>query len=388
MIYVDNAASTPLSETARRVYGEISANVYGNPSSGHRLGISAEHAIRDAGCILSGLLGCMPEEIIFTSGATESNNLALLGATRRFIRRGGHILTAPLEHPSVSQPLHFLSGEGFRVTVASPSDWARLVTPDTVLASFAQVNNETGDINDVAAITQQIKLINPQTILHVDGSQGFCKDSASLALVDLYSFSAHKIHGPKGVGGLMARKSVRLAPLMYGGSQQNGLRSGTENTAGICAMAAAAQEISQQISRNYAHVSVLYAILSELASEILDVFINRYGDTASPYILNMSFIGLRGETLVHMLSERGICIATGAACRTRKAEASPLHALGYDEARVGSAVRFSFSPDNTIEETHVVKSAVRECVLQLRAMQAKQYRRGFKTTANKRVKGL
>lgn len=366
MIYFDNASTTRIMESSRCVLIDALER-YGNPSSPHGMGVEMNREIHEAARKIAVKLGCFPEEIIFTSGATESNNLAILGGLAKFKRRGGHILSTPLEHPSVLQPLHHLQSEGFNVTFAHPEEWDAYLNDETVMVSFSQVHNETGDLNDISTIAKRVKQKNPEIIVHVDGAQGFCKEAASFSCVDLYSFSAHKFHGPKGVGGLMVRKGVRIVPLMHGGGQQQGLRPGTENTSGILAMAAAAEAQWEKQVEHRTHVSDLYCLLSNLEKELPDCFINRRSDCYSPYILNMSFAGVNGETLVHTLTQERIYISMGAACRARKKDRSPLYSLpGMDDVRVKSAIRFSFSVENTIEEAETVKTVVIRCVNELR----------------------
>lgn len=372
MIYLDNAATAPVSQEARQAALQAMEIIYANPSSPHEMGIAAERAIKKAACTLAFFLKCQPEEIIFTSGGTESNNLALLGAARVFNvknkRQGRHILASPLEHASVTEPLRILAEEGFDIDFAPVDQWAKRLREETVLVTFSQVSGETGDTHDIAKVAALVKARNPSALIHVDGAQGFCKLPTALSQVDLYSWSAHKIHGLKGSGGLMVRRGVRLLPLLWGGGQQNGLRPGTENTPGILAMSAAAAAFGENWEAHYAHVSRLNHILSSLTELLPQTFCNHSAETASPYILNMSFLGVNGETLVHLLSEQGIYASMGAACRVKKGQASPLTALGFEKTRVQSAVRFSFSPLNTLHEAEAAREAIIKGVQQLRAI--------------------
>jgi cysteine desulfurase len=217
-----------------------------------------------------------------------------------------------------------------------------------------------------------IKKINPHLILHVDGVQGFGKESADLKNVDLYSFSAHKFHGPGGVGGLMARRGIKLTPLMYGGRQQSALRPGTENITGIVQMAATASAMFRDMDINYNHAASIKAILASVTNELPDVYINESSPDTLPYILNMSFLGVKGEVLVHTLSEEGIYVSMGAACRNKKPDVSPLVLMGFVPARAESAIRFSFSPLNTREEAEIVKDALIKHVKALRKVQHKK----------------
>jgi cysteine desulfurase len=370
MIYFDNAATTPVMFAARQASAGVPDGFLGNPSSPHALGIAAERAVKAAMRTLASQLGCEEEEIIFTSGGTEANNLALLGTALCFKRKKGHIITTLGEHPSIIEPLSYLKNEGFTVTCAHFNEWASFLREDTILASLSHVNNETGTTHDLAAAAALVKRNNPNTVIHADGVQGFSKlDCKSvLNLIDLYTLSAHKFHGYKGTGALMARRGVRLAPLLYGGGQQKGLRPGTENVPGILAMAAAAQEMANNRDDNFKRVMKIRTVLSTLINELPESYVNGI-EPASPYILNMSFLGIKGETLVHSLSDRGIYISTGAACQSKQKKANnnpALAALGLNAARIESAVRFSFSPMNTLDEAETAKAAVIECVTQLR----------------------
>ena len=351
MIYFDNAATTqPIG----------APQVFYNPSSPHALGIKAERAIRDARNMVASVLGCAGEEIIFTSGGTESNNLAILGYALANIRQGVSFFSAKYEHPSILAPMRFACERG----------WGRLHDGDdipsgNVLVSISHVNHETGDINDVNALSMSIKKSSPAAVVHVDGAQGFCKEPFSLRGVDLFTFSGHKFHGPAGVGGLWVRKGIRLAPLQHGGGQESGLRSGTENVAAIVQMAEAAGTMSQGLKANHEHVAGIKNIMSGLRDALPDVYVNTLGKDTSPYILNMSFLGIKGETLVHALSEKGIYVSMGAACRSRKREPT-LAIMGFSQEIAESAIRFSFSPFSTMEEAELARDLIMDEVNRLR----------------------
>jgi len=376
MIYFDNAATTPICAVAREsVLVSMESDNIGNPSSPHALGLTAERNIKSAAQNLASILGCQASEVVFTSGGTESNNLGILGATRG--RREIQILATNQEHPSVIQPLQHL---GYDVNFTAPSEWEARICGEKTIACITQVASETGDIFDVPYYAAMIKSKNPEAIIFVDGAQGFCKIGQSLKDVDIYAFSGHKIHGLKGVGGLMVRK--KILPLFFGGGQQKGIRPGTENTIGIMAMAAAARFQWQNRETYYNSVSEIKKILSSLVEEIPEVYINQMEKYASPFILNMSFIGVNGETLTSMLSSKGIYISMGTACNATKKNA-PLAMLGLDSERAISAVRFSFSGMNTVEEAIQVKETVRQCVELLR-----KQRRWEPLSERKTSKGL
>ncbi|MCL2286316.1 MAG: cysteine desulfurase [Firmicutes bacterium] len=356
-IYFDNASTTPL-----LLYGD---DILGNPSSPHGLGIAAERKLTDARAAIAKILNCNPAEITFTSGGTESNNLALLGFAMANRRKDVTFMAQPWEHPSILEPLKFIKNQSLaNVLIAPYQEWKNCKS-ELRLAATSHVNHETGDINDIAAVAATLKKDNHHTTILVDGVQGFCKETANLTGIDMYTFSAHKCHGPTGTGGLMARSNVRLLPLLHGGGQENKLRPGTENVHGILRMANISSKLWSKQADNHIHTAKIKTKLAELASELPNTTIN-FKENTSPYILNMSFLGVKGEILVHVLSERGIYVSMGAACRSRKNTKTALEAMGFSEEAANSAIRFSFSHLNTIEEVDRAKVTITECVNQLR----------------------
>ena len=344
--------------------------LFHNPSSPHALGIKAERAMRDARKSIATAL-CMCDkstqlfshasnEIIFTSGGTESNNLAILGYALANIRNSANLISFPYEHPSILAPIQFAQQQG----------WADTKTnmPGAALVSISHVNHETGDINDINAISAEIKKKNPDAIIHVDGAQGFCKEKICLSGIDIYTFSGHKFHGPVGIGGLWVKKGIRLTPLQHGGGQEGGLRSGTENVSAIVQMAAAADTMSQNLAANHSKVAKIKEKLMSLQDALPNVVINNLCQEVSPYILNMSFLGVKGEILVHALSEKGVYVSMGAACRSRKRAQPALELMGFAPEIAQSAIRFSFSPHNTIEEAEQVRDIVIKTVKQFRKL--------------------
>jgi len=357
-IYFDNAATTASlpfttdNEGSRRhshhnPYGV--GTLPGNASSAHGLGVRAERALGAARGDIARVLGCGAGEIVFTSGGTESNNLAILGFVMANKRRNLEIFAEAWEHPSVLEP----------VRAARELGGGRLVC-------LSHVSHETGDVCDVSKVALAAKRDNPDAVVFVDGVQGFCKERVNLDGVDLYSFSGHKIHGGSGVGGLFVRKGLRLMPMMLGGGQEGGLRAGTENVGGIVQMAAAARELSAARDEYAVRVSEIKVILMKLFDELPDCFVNFMGEEVSPYILNMSFMGIKGETLVHILSEKGIYASMGAACRSRTKKKSVLEEMGFSAERAQSAVRFSFSHLNTVEEAEIVAEVIKKSVAEMR----------------------
>jgi len=360
-IYFDNAATTP-------VLPFTQTNIFGNPSSPHNLGIDAERKLTHARQMFSKYLNCAPRELIFTSGATESNNLALIGFALANQRKKATFMAEPWEHPSVLEPLKFIKDQNLGNVIISPhEEWIKC-SADIRLAAISHVNHEIGTINDISTIAAKLKMDNMRTTVLADGAQGFCKESTNLSHVDMYSFSAHKSHGPTGVGGLIVSSKTRLVPLVYGGGQENNLRAGTENVSGILHFLETAQHLWETQTENSKHVAKIKLILEEISNELPDVTVNIKKDSVSPYILNMSFIGLKGETLIHLLSERGVFASMGAACRSRKNTKSALEIMGFPPEQASSAIRFSFSHLNTMEEAIAAKAIIIDCVTQLRKM--------------------
>ena len=365
MIYFDNAATTTCTG---------SPQISHNPSSPHALGISAERALRDARNTIAEALRLAnkpasskkpvstsslpsPEEIIFTSGGTESNNLAILGYAIAHQRHGINLFSSPYEHPSILAPIKFANERGW--AYKNPDIYPSFV-------SISHVNHETGDINDISVIAAGYKINNPNTVIHVDGAQGFCKELVNLHDVDLYTFSGHKCHGPTGAGGLWVKKGIRLTPLQHGGGQEGGMRSGTENVTGIVQMADAVRLLSQNLDANRTHVAALKAAILNLQDALPDITVNALSTDVSPYILNMSFLGVKGEVLVHALSEKGVYASMGAACNSRKSAGSTLELMGFSPEIAGSAIRFSFSPYNTPAEAAQAHDIIADTVRQLR----------------------
>jgi len=359
MIYFDNAATAPLCDASKMILTKD----FGNPSSPHALGLDAERKLKEAAKDLAEILSCHSEEVIFTSGGTESNNLGILGAafalkSERGRNRNMHILASNQEHPSVTKPLAYLASlPGYKVSYAAPSDWEAYINEDTALICANQVDSETGCVLRIKDISD--------AVLFIDGAQGFCKTAPTIK-ADIYTFSGHKFHGPMGVGGMYIRKGIRLQPLIYGGGQQKGIRPGTENVPGILAMLAAAKEQWQNRVENHSKMLRIKNILASMVDEMpeSEIYINQIDEFSSPYILNMSFVGVRGETLTSLLSSKGIYVSMGTACRAKKESA--LVGMGFSRERAESAVRLSFSAMNTEEEAYQAKEIIKDSVKQLK----------------------
>ena len=355
--YLDNSATTAVTPEVAALAARIMTEQYGNPSSLHRRGFWAERALTEARGQVAAVLRCCPEEIIFTSGGTESNNLALLGAARAARRRGNRIVTTAVEHHSVLAVCRQLESEGFEVAYVSP-DAGGVITPEsfaaacdekTVLASCMMVNSETGALHDIPAIAAACRRKNPGILFHADCVQAFGRLEIAPARwgVQLVSVSGHKIHAPKGVGALYVAKGVRLLPPLYGSGQERGLRPGTENLPGICAMGLAAERMNARRAENAAHFTALRQKLITNLSQSPAVCINS-PQAAAPYIINLSVEGIRSEIMIHYLEQFEIYVSSGSACA--KGERSHvLTAMGLPEDRIDSAIRVSMT-DTTAEE--------------------------------------
>ena len=350
MIYFDNAATTLLCEDSKKI---LMGN-YGNPSSPHTFGLKSERLIKIAAKDIASILHCKNNEIIFTSGGTESNNLGILGIAIWLKSKKGkdkplYIMTNKYEHPSVTEPLKYLASLPEFIIENNISEYTDLIC-------ISQVNSETGDITEIKKPRN--------SILFVDGAQAFCKVVPPVE-ADLYSFSSHKIHGPTGVGGLKVKTGLHLQALMYGGGQQNNIRPGTENVSGILAMVAAAKNFCD--TKCNSKIKNIKQIMMQLVNEVPNVQINQTKNVCSEYILNISFGDVKGETLTNMLSSKGLYVSMGTACRTKKGKLSALEEMGINRQMAESAIRLSFSLANTEEEAHRAKVIIKECVEELRA---------------------
>lgn len=369
-IYFDNAAATRCcGEAAQRVMQALTHD-YANPSSLHGMGLQAQKLVECAQREIAGAVGADAGEICFTSGATESNNLALLGAARALRRRGRRILAAKGEHSSVSSCMQALREEGFEVVEVAPDstgtvradDFAAQAADGTILVSCMMANNETGAVNDIGSIFSAVRSRCPQAVTHCDAVQALGKLPIRLKRlpVDLMTFSSHKIYGPKGAGALYVRKGVRVAPLLNGGGQQGGIRPGTENVPGIYGFGLAAALAAQRLAQRLETVRGLHGRMIEKLRGIPDVCINSPAN-ATPYILNLSVCGIRSETMLHFLAQNGIYVSSGSAC-SRGAKSPALQAMGLSPQRVDSALRVSFCAENTAEEVDAAAQCIEQGV--------------------------
>lgn len=352
-IYLDNSATTRVCTAACNAAVSAMRDCYGNPSSLHHMGFQAEKLMDTARSQIARALGCLEEELVFTSGATESNNLAVTGLTAAYPRAGKKIVTTAIEHPSVLEPCRRMEEAGYTV-VRLPLDENGQITPeafgaavdtDTALVSFMLVNNEVGTLLDAQRICRIIKQKSPGTMIHIDAVQGFCKVPFRLkqVLADTVSISGHKIYAPKGIGALYIRKGVRIRPLVVGGGQERNLRSGTESVPLAAAFGAAVAETYPRLEQHLAWYRELRAGLLEQLAEIPEAVIHSSPEGV-PYIVNFSVRGIRSEIMLHHLEKDGIYVSSGSAC-AKGAQSHVLQALGLPRADIDTAIRVSFSPE-------------------------------------------
>lgn len=389
LIYLDNSATTMCYPEVAALMTKLLCEDYGNPSSMHAMGFQAERALRAAREQIARTLKCKEGEILFTSGGTESDNLALFGAARAYGRQGRHIITTSVEHPAVSEAAAALEREGFEVTylpvdeagIVRLSDVETALRDDTILVSVMQVNNEIGSVQPVEEIGQLVKRRSDKILFHVDAVQGYGKVPLSLsaARIDLMSVSGHKIHGPKGAGFLYVKKGVRLIPLLYGGGHQGGLRSGTENVAGYAGLGLAAEMAFRDMNEKAERMRMLTKRLREGVCAGLDdvavpgeVLATAPNDekVKAPHILPLTVRGVRAEVLLHALEDHDICVSAGSACATHHMQTSPvLKAIGLSEEDAASTVRLSLSEFTTEEEIDAAVGTLCEVVPALRRFQ-------------------
>ncbi len=377
-VYLDNSATTKCYDEVAELVCRIMCKDYGNPSSMHHKGVEAEQYLRYARETLARLMKVNEKEILFTSGGTEADNIALIGTAMAHHRRGRHLITTRMEHPAVLQTMAYLERQGFEVTYLpvdregriSLQELERAVRKDTILVSIMHVNNEIGSVQPVAEAGALIQRCNPQTLFHVDAVQGFGKFRIypSRMDVDLLSVSAHKIHGPKGVGFLYIKDGVRVNPVIYGGGQQKGMRSGTENVPGIAGLARAAELVYAELDRDVERMYELRRMLIEGVSRIEDVKVNGCpGRDGAPHIVSLSVRGVRSEVLLHALEEKEIYVSAGSACASHKPQISDtLKAIGVERDLLSSTIRFSLSVFTTAEEIEYTIQALEEMVPMLR----------------------
>ena len=366
-IYLDNSATTRVCEKSAEKVLELMTQCYGNPSSLHKKGLEAQREVAHARQAVAVSLSAQPREIIFTSGGTEANNLAVLGGAAAGRRRGKRIVTTAIEHPSVLEPMRQLEKEGFEVVFLTPDADGRVpeeavlkaVTGDTILISVMAVNNELGSIQPIEVLKKAVKRAGAPALVHVDGVQAYGK----LPLrpeklgIDLLTVSGHKIHGPKGVGALYVSKNARILPRTFGGGQERELRPGTEAAPLIAGLGAAVEELPDW-RQAYSRMEKLRDYTLQKLSGLEGVEVNSPVE-GFPYLLNFSALGIRSETMLHFLAQRGIYVSSGSACAKGK-QSHVLKAAGLPDSRISSAIRVSFSRESTERDADALAEGVRE----------------------------
>ena len=389
--YFDNSATTRVFDSVKDIVVKTMTEDYGNPSAKHRKGMEAEQYVRQAAADIAKTLKVRDKEILFTSGGTESNNMALIGTAMANQRAGKHIISTRIEHASVYNPLAYLEQQGFEVTYLSVDSQGHIsleeleaaIRPDTILVSIMYVNNEVGAIEPVLPCYRIVQEFNrehgTEILFHTDGVQAFGKVEFNDAPFDLISISGHKFHGPKGVGALYIRKGVHIPPFILGGGQEDGFRSGTENTPGIAGLGLAAQMATENIfekQQKMAQVNDYFrkAVIDEIPDVQLNGFeeqgleLQHYG-TRCPSVINFSFLGTRGEVLLHTLEQDGIFVSTGSACASHHTgDSHVLQAMSLGHKEIECAIRFSFSEFNTMEEMDFVIDRLKNAVTRFRRL--------------------
>lgn len=363
--YLDNAATTRAFPEVCELVGKIMREDFGNPSSLHRKGVESERYMKQAADRIAKTLKCQARNIVFTSGGTESNNMALIGTALANKRAGRHIITTCFEHPSVHEPLIYLEKQGYEVTYlpvdreghVSAESLRKALREDTILVSIMLVNNEVGSVLDVAALSRIVKEYRSSILLHVDAIQAYGKMAVypKRMGIDLMSASGHKIHGPKGIGFLYVGDSVKIHPYLHGGGQQRGMRSGTENVPGIAGLGLAAEMMYADLEENRRHLYELKEYFISRIGEVGGAVVNacdppKLTETA-PHVVSVSFAGVRSEVLLHALEEKGIYVSSGSACSSNHPGISgTLTAIGVDRNLLDCTLRFSFSVETKKEE--------------------------------------
>lgn len=377
-VYLDNSATTKCLPEVAALMTHIMCEDYGNPSSMHKKGVESEKYVRYAREVIAKCMKVQEKEILFTSGGTESDNIALIGGAYANYRAGRHIITTRIEHPAVLQTCAYLEEQGFEVTylpvnskgVISLTDLERAMNRNTILVSIMHTNNEVGAVQPIEQAGELIKRMNPNTLFHVDAVQGFGKFKIypKRMNIDLLSVSAHKIHGPKGVGFLYINEKAKVRPIIFGGGQQKGMRSGTENVPGIAGMAKAVEEIFADFEPK---INYLYGIKEQFIKGVRTIdgikINGPEGRDGAPHVVSVSIQGIRSEVMLHALEDKGIYVSAGSACSSNKPAASAtLKAIGVEKQYLDSTLRFSFSLYTTEEEIDYTVKCMKEIIPMLR----------------------
>ena len=379
--YLDNAATTRVFPEVRDIMLQVMEKDFGNPSSRHTKGIEAEGYVTKAVQQIAGTLKCQPKEIILTSGGTESNNMALIGTALANQRAGKHVITTRIEHASIHEPFGRLEQMGYEAQYLpvdhnghlQPEVLEEAVREDTLLVSVMMVNNEMGAVEDIKKLVAVAKQKNPNVIFHVDAIQAYGKYKIvpKRLGIDLMSVSGHKIHGPKGSGFLYVRDGVKISPIILGGGQQRGMRSGTENVPAIAGLGEAVRLIYQQHSEKVERLYALKQRLIDGLTAMEGVSINGINGLSmtetAPHIVSASFDGIKSEVMLHALAQEGVYVSSGSACSSNHPDLSgTLKAIGVEDRLLDSTLRFSFSVLSTEEEVDHALEAVAKVLPQLR----------------------
>lgn len=376
--YFDNSATTRAYPQVAEIMSKILLEDYGNPSSMHMKGMDAEVYVRHARETIAKTLKVDDRNILFTSGGTESDNMALIGGASANKRAGKHIITTMVEHPAILNTCKYLEGQGYEITYLSVDSNGRIdleelsdvIRPDTIIVSIMHTNNEIGSVMPIEEAGRIIKSKNPNTLFHVDAVQGYGKWRIypKKMNIDLLSVSGHKIHGPKGIGFLYIGEKVKIHPIIHGGGQQKNLRSGTENVPAIAGLATAAELIYKNFDNDIDHLYSMKQKLVDGLSTIEDVKINGLtGRDSAPHIVSLSVGGIRSEVLLHALEDKGIYVSAGSACASNKpAISETLKAIRVEQRFLDSTIRFSLCAQNTDEEVEYAIATIKELLPQLR----------------------
>ncbi len=377
--YLDNSATTVVANSVKDIMIKVMSEDYGNPSSLHQKGVEAERYVKTAREIIAKSLKASEKEIIFTSGGTESNNLALIGTAMANKRRGMHIITSMVEHASILSTMDFLKEQGFRITYLPVDKNGHIdletlrneVCEDTILVSIMYVNNEIGAIEPISEASKIIKEKNPNTIFHVDAIQAYGKYKIypNKLGIDMLSVSGHKINGPKGSGFLYVSSKVKIKPIIYGGGQQKGMRSGTENVPAIAGLSEAVRLAYDNFDEKINHLYELKNHFIEELEKMDNVVINsKTGDESAPHIVSASFVGVRSEVMLHTLEDKNIYVSAGSACSSNKAKSvsATLKGIGLKNEEIDSTIRFSFSYSTTLEEIDYAIETINQNITMLR----------------------
>ena len=377
--YLDNSATTSVAPEVKDIMIKVMCEDFGNPSSMHLKGVQAENYIKDAKSIIAKSLKVNEKEIILTSGGTESNNLALIGSAMANKRAGMHIITSSIEHASIISTMEFLKEQGFDITylpvdkngMVNVDELKSAIRQDTILVSIMYVNNEIGSIMPIEQIGKVIKEANPNVLFHVDAIQAYGKYiiHPKKLNIDMLSVSGHKINGPKGSGFLYVSEKVKIKPIIYGGGQQKGMRSGTENVPAIAGLGEAVKVSYDNINEKIQRMYELKDYFIDLLSDIDNITINsKKGEESAPHIVSVSFVGVRSEVMLHTLEDKEIYVSAGSACSSNKQKniSATLKGIGLSPEEIDSTIRFSFCYNTTKEEVEYAAEIIKSNITLLR----------------------